>query len=78
MALDLEDRTVLCIVCLQPHATHPEARYGKHRGEEGHWGVFAEDYTYYKDAYKGAVGPICKEHNRDDISVTKEEDLYIK
>jgi hypothetical protein len=55
---------VFCIVCFLRHDEHPEIREDETRPH-------AQDYTYYVDAYKGNVGPICWEHDRDEISERK-------
>jgi hypothetical protein len=59
---------VLCIVCNQWHEEHPDPREGDNRPH-------AQDYTYYKDNYKGVYGVICTEHDRDSISEKKAEDF---
>ena len=57
---------VYCIVCFLSHDEHPEIREDEVRPH-------AQDYTYYKDNYKGEYGPICWEHGRDEISERKME-----
>lgn len=59
---------VLCQVCMQWHETNPDPREDDSRPN-------AADYTYYVDNYKGVYGPICKEHDRDDISERKAKDI---
>ena len=66
---------VFCIVCFVQHEAEPEPREDEFGGQTILDGVWARDYTYYVDSYKGSVGPICWEHDRDEISERKMKDI---
>ena len=72
------EKFVRCLKCDKGHVTIPEPR--EHKAKDGTtvFGVATEDYTYYIDNFKDlGYGPICNEHNRDDISIVPEKRLYI-
>lgn len=70
----LEKKTVLCAVCYAPHDEHPEEREDTWNGKPT-TGVWAVDYTYYRDWYHGDFTVICKTHDREEISERKMEDI---
>ena len=59
---------LFCIVCFIQHDERPPI-------QEGEFQPVAADYTYYKDNYKGTYGPICRDHDRDEISERKMADF---
>lgn len=70
----LTGEVVFCIVCFAQHDKHPAAREDEFNGRLID-GVWARDYSYYKDNYKGQYGPICNDHDRDEISKKKAADF---
>lgn len=73
-----EDAFVRCLKCDKGHPTHPEP--SEHKDKDGVvvFGINVRDYTYYKDNFKDqGFGPLCNEHNRDDISIVPERKLYL-
>jgi hypothetical protein len=70
-----ETAVVFCIVCFAQHDKHPAEREDTWNGRQI-TGVWAKDYTYYNDFYKGGgYGPICLDHDRDEISEKKAADF---
>jgi hypothetical protein len=71
------DKYVRCIRCDKGHLEIPEEV--EHLNKDGVmvFGVRSMDYTYIKDMYQGVYGVLCKTHSRDEISHTKEKDLYL-
>lgn len=70
MTLLEEKKVVFCAVCFVPHDEHPEERKDTWNGKPI-TGVWAQDYTYVRDFYQGNYVPICKDHDREEISERK-------
>lgn len=70
-----ETAVVFCNLCFAQHDEHPAEREDTWNGKLI-TGVWAKDYTYYNDFLKGGgYGPICLDHDRDEISERKAEDI---
>lgn len=44
-------------------------------GTESKTGYHCSDYSYVYDLYKGVAGPMCKTHDRDEISDRKDSQI---
>lgn len=66
---------LICAKCGTEHDSVPPVRTDMWNGviQEGVW---AKDFTYVRDFYKGEYTVLCKKHDRDSISKTAVKDLY--
>jgi hypothetical protein len=67
--------TLICAKCGSEHDSVPEERTDIWNGVEQR-GVWAGDFTYVRDFYKGEYAILCRKHDRDSISKTSVKDLY--
>lgn len=68
---------LICVKCGTEHDSVPDERTDIWNGQET-TGVWAKDFTYYRDNYRGkGYEVLCNRHKRDDISLTAEKDLYL-
>lgn len=74
MAQAVEDKVVICEVCLAPHPALPEVST-RIIGTESITGYHASDYSYVRDLYQGKYVVMCKSHSRDEISERKDSDI---
>lgn len=58
---------LICAKCGTEHDSVPEVRTDTWNGVET-TGVWAKDFTYVRDFYKGKYVVLCKRHDRDSIS----------
>lgn len=67
---------VICIRCGTEHTEHPAEREGLNKDQVLVMGVWAKDYTYYRDNYKNkGFGVLCNRHDRDSISNVTEKEI---
>ena len=66
---------LICAKCGTEHDSVPEVKTDVWNGKE-ETGVWAKDFTYVRDFYKGKYVVLCKTHSRDSISKVSEKDLY--
>ena len=58
---------LICAKCGSEHDSVPTIRTDEWNGKE-ETGVWAKDFTYVRDFYKGEYSVLCKSHDRDSIS----------
>lgn len=66
---------LICVKCGTEHDSVPEERTDVWNGKEVH-GVWAKDFTYYRDQYLGrGYEVLCNSHKRDSISHKKDREI---